>query len=151
MTDVEPKATPPKAQQGATEPTEPVVPDGQQAPTSSRQVFGRVRRELADDELAHPGVQRLLLSMLERAEDEADALRAAKEQYWAAKAECDVLKERLKPRLILDLLLGVMTVVGGVMLGSASSLWASKPYGWVSLALGSVFVLAPMLGRWVRQ
>lgn len=108
-----------------------------------RQALSNVRRELSEEEISSPAVQRMLLDELDRLETEAGELREFKDRFYAADKEAAVLRERLRGSVARDAGLGV----GAAMLGFAPSLWSSQPAGWIVVALGVALVAFALLAK----
>jgi hypothetical protein len=124
--------------------------EGNVAPTSRRQAFRDVRRQLSDDDLASPGVQKLILDELERAEAECDQLRGYIDRYHEAEKRAAILNERLKPIRSIDLLFGVGVGLGGAILGLAPVFWTEKLQAVICLIVGALLILGSVAGRLVK-
>lgn len=128
--------------------SKPVVPT-EDVP-KARSALSRLKRELSDEELGQPGVQKLLLDYLFRAEEENATLRSIREKYHEADKENGILREKLKTGNAMDLIsIGTLTI-GGVVLGSATSVWASQPTGWIALLVGVALIVLGIVAKAVR-
>lgn len=96
-----------------------------------------MRRELSEEEISSPAVQRMLLDELDRLETEAGELGEFKDRFYSADKEAAVLRERLRASMARDSSLAV----GAAVLGLAPSLWSSQPTGWIVVALGIVLLV----------
>lgn len=121
------------------------------APTGRRQAFRDIRRQLQEAELASPGVQKLLLEDLERAESECDVLQGYVERYHQADKRAAVLEERLRTHTAVEILFGVGISVGSAIIGFVPSLWDASAKGPVALALGVLLVGGASIARIVKR
>jgi hypothetical protein len=109
-------------------------------PSKGRQSFAGIRRELSDEELSTPAVQKLLIGEIDRLEGESGELRLYREQFYTAERKCAVLEERGKASASHELLYGVCLAMGSAALGSAPTLWAIQPAGYISVVFGLLLV-----------
>ena len=99
----------------------------QVAPSGDRQVFRALRRQLSDEDLAQPGVQKLILHMLEQAEADRDEVESFRQRYHDSDKEVAILKEKGKSATAVDIAYGVGTGAGGAMIGAAFYFWGKDP------------------------
>lgn len=125
----------------------------QQATPASggRQAFRDIRRQLSDDDLATPGVQKLLLDELERAEAQCEMLSGYIERYYDAEKRAAVLAEKLRPRSALEIAIAVGIGVGGTIVGLSPLFWKDQPRGWLALALGLILMIGAGVAGAVRR
>lgn len=130
-----------------------------QAPTAQaivpapkgRQSLARVRRELSEDELASPAVQRLLVEDLERLQHEAVDLGEYRERYHVADKRAAVMEEKLKLSVAGEVVFGVCLSAGAAILGYAPLLWEKQPNGWIAVTLGGLLMVGGVVSRVVRR
>ncbi len=82
------------------------------APSSKRQVFRNIRRQLTDEDLASPGVQKLILDELELAEADCEFLESYVERYHDADKRAAILEEKLKTHSSIEIFFGVGVGIG---------------------------------------
>ena len=85
---------------------------GEGAPLShskGRRAFSKLRRELTDEELSSPAVQRMLIDDIERLEKENGRLSDYQDSYYAADKNSAVLNEKLKTSVAQEVIFGVRT------------------------------------------
>lgn len=119
--------------------------------TGRRQAFQDLRRQLSDEDLANPGVQKMLLEELERAEALADERASHLDMYHAADKKAAVLEERLKPATAIEVLFGVGVSAGSAIVGLAPLFWDDQPKGWLALVVGAFLVVGATVGRVVKR
>jgi hypothetical protein len=117
----------------------------------SHRALSRLKRELTDDELGSSGVQKMLLELLQRAEDDNADLTPFREKYHLTDKQNGVLNEKLKSRTAADVVSMGSLAVGAAALGYAPSVWASQPTGWIALAFGILLTLVGIAARVARQ
>ena len=106
----------------------------------SHLVFSRLKRELSDEELSSPGVQKLLLDYLAQAEAEIATLKSFREMFHSADKRNGVLEEKLKVNTSAEVVSTGTIAIGGVILGYATQL-TSTPYGgWLALGCGGLLI-----------
>lgn len=120
--------------------------------SKGRRAFSKLRRELTDEELSSPAVQRLLLDDIERLEKENGKLSDYQDSYYAADKKAAVLSEKLKTNIAHDVIFGVCLTIGAALIGFSPSLWGpDKPHGWISLALGVVLIIGGIASKMVKR
>lgn len=125
---------------------------GDEAPSvGGRQVFRNLRRQITDDELQSPGVQKLLINMLEESENECDKLRGYVERFHDADKRASVLDERQRSYTAMEIIFAVGVGLGGTIVGFAPFLWSKPPQGHIALALGMVLVIGSGIARVVKR
>ena len=109
----------------ATSDMEPREGGSAQGNRKGRQALSNVRRELSEEEISSPAVQRMLLDELDRLETEAGELREFKDRFYSADKDAAVLRERLRASVARDSGLAI----GAAMLGLVPSLGHSSRSG----------------------
>lgn len=123
----------------------------QVAPSGRRQALRDLRRQLSDEELSHPGVQKLILDELERADAECEILRAYEDRFHDADKRAAILEEKLRRQSAFDILFSVMVGLGGAILGLAPLFWSDQPKGWLALLLGLALILGSTAGKVAKR
>jgi len=116
-----------------------------------RRSFAKLRRELSDDELSSPAVQRLLIDDIERLEREVAELKELRDRFQEADLRCAVLEERSKKSTAHDVMYGVCLTVGAAALGYAPAVWAQQPSGWLSIVFGGILIVGAVWSRAVKK
>lgn len=132
---------------------EPAVkPEAAVSPVvKGRQSLSRVRRELSEEELASPAVQRLLVEEVERLERDCVDLREYRDRYHAAEKEAEILEERSKKSLSGEIIFGVCLSVGAAAIGYAPAVWGQPPSGQIAIVFGVVLIMAGIVSRIVQR
>lgn len=120
--------------------------------TGRRAAFRDLKRQLADADLANPGLQKIILDELICAEEERDDLRLELKQsalnYHAADKQVGVLSEKLKSNKVNEIMFGVGLSVGGTVMGLTPFFWEIKPlYGVIALGLGLALTIGATIAR----
>ena len=88
------------------------------APKTHR-AFSRLKRELTDEDLKSPGVQKLLLDYVAQADDEVSALKPFREKYHESDKQNGVLQEKLRTNRAFDAISTGTLAIGGAAVGYA--------------------------------
>jgi hypothetical protein len=143
---------PPSVTQAPTGVSEPRSTAGTSVPASGRrQAFRDVRRELTDADLASPGVQKMVLDELERAETECEQLRAYIERYHEADKRAAILEEKLRPARAAEVAFGVGVGLGGAIVGLAPFFWENRLQGLLCLLVGILMIFGSIISRMVKK
>lgn len=134
---------------------EPQEPPGDEQPpaikgTSGRKSFAKLRRELSDDELASPAVQRMLIDEIERLDSERIDLSSYRTKYHDSDKRAAVLDEKFKGKIAIEIIHVACITVGAAALGYAPSIWQSQPTAWIVAIFGLVLVLAGIIAKAVK-
>ncbi len=123
------------------------------APASGRrQALSNVRRQLTDEELSQTGTQKMLLEMLEEAENEKENLKSYVTSFHEADKKASVLGEKLKADRAMEILFGVGVGLGGAIFGLAPYFWdANSIHGILCLIIGLVLTISASIGRAVKK
>lgn len=129
------------------------VGDGIAIPQSKgRKAFSKLRRELSDEELSSPAVQRLLIDDIERLEKENGKLIDYQDLFHEADKTSAILKEKLKTNIAQDIIFGVCLTIGAAIIGLAPSLWApDKPHSSIAIATGIILIIGGIASKVVKR
>jgi hypothetical protein len=111
--------------------------------------YARVKRELSDEELKSPAVQKLLLSEHDRMLQEVNRLKQMEVKYHEIDKECAILKEKQKTANASEVLYTFCVTGGSLLAGVSSLFWNQK--GWLFLAIGVLFVTGGVIFKWIRK
>lgn len=120
-------------------------------PSGRRLAFGEIKRQLSDEDLKSPGVQKLLLDDLERAEGECEFMQGYIERYHDADKRAAVLEERIRSGTAIEIMFGVGVGLGGTVMGLAPMFWSDQPKGYISLIIGSLLICGASIARMVKR
>jgi hypothetical protein len=121
------------------------------APSSKRQAFRNVGRQLTDEELTSPGVPKLILDELERTEADCEILKKYVEQYHDADKRAAILEEKLKTHNSIEIFFGVGIGIGCTIIGLAPLFWNEQPKGYIALIVGALLTVGATVGRLVKR
>ena len=116
-----------------------------------QRAFQKITRELSDDDLANPAVQKILLDEKEQLEVENTELRSYREQFHLADKRVAVLEEKDKTYVAAEIVSGICLTVGAAMLGYAPSLWKFQPSGWLISVFGAVLIIGGVVAKVVKR
>ena len=120
------------------------------APASGRRPsFRDIRRQLNEEELRQPGVQKLLIEDFEKAETECEALRSYIEMYHEKDKEVARLSEKLKTNIAFEIMAGAGLTGGGAIVSLAPSIWDPKDTwkGIAALGVGFLFIIGSTIAK----
>ncbi|PLX89516.1 MAG: hypothetical protein C0618_01025 [Desulfuromonas sp.] len=120
-------------------------------PHKGRRAFINVRRELSDEELSSPAVQRMLIDDIERLEKEKFELSEYQERFHESDKRAAILEEQVKKSLSQEVVFGVCLTVGAASLGYAPAVWSSPPSGWLAIAFGIILIGGGIASRVVKR
>lgn len=116
-----------------------------------RRSFAKMRRELTEEELSTPAVQKILMDDIERLESENEFLTEYKDKYHEADKLAAILKEREKRNIAMEIVHGVGLTVGAVLVSSALPTWESQPLGWILLICGAGLFIGSIIAKVVTR
>ena len=116
--------------------------------------FGRrnalkdIRRQLTEDELANPGVQKLLIEMLEEADDVRQSLLEFENRFYESDKKAAILSEQLKNNTRIEVFFGVGIGLGCSIIGlTPFFMEINHVHGYITLALGVCITIGSVVGR----
>lgn len=118
--------------------------------SSGRKSFAKLRRELSDEELSSPAVQRLLLDEIERLDTERNELNSFRTKFHDSDKKASILEEKLKSKVSIEVLHVACITVGAAALGYAPSIWQNQPTAWMSAIFGVVLIIAGLAAKAVK-
>jgi len=127
---------------------EPEVREGpRDSPPKGRRSFTSVRRDLSEDELGSPAVQKLLLDELDRLEGEVVASRGIRERFHQADKRASILEEKFKTYSAHEILSNACLAAGSAMLGYAPSAWSTVAAAPIVLAAGVILIAGALWAK----
>jgi hypothetical protein len=120
------------------------------ATTGKRQAFSNIRRQLSETDLASPGVQKMLLEELDRAESQCEVAEGFRERFHSADKEAAVLREKLKTVTAMEIFFGLGVAIGSILIGLAPYFWDQKAKGELMLAIGTVVLVGSAVARRIK-
>lgn len=110
------------------EPTVALVPSGEgRTPTKGkRRSFHNLRRELSEDELSSPGVQKMVMDELDRLDGELGEAKRDSAALTTANLKVARLEERLKVHRAWEIISTICIALGPLFIGLAYSNWKAE-------------------------
>ena len=110
--------------------------------------YQKLRRDLSEEELKSSGTQKLLLSDLDRLEDEVDNLKRVKDKFHEKDKSEAVLNEKINSSLSKEILYSVAISLGATLVGLSNSVWsADNNNGQLILACGILLVVGGLISK----
>jgi hypothetical protein len=116
-----------------------------------KRALSRLKRELTEDEIFQPGVQKMILEDQERIEGENRELRVFRNRFYDASLRVAVLEAENKRSIAWDVLSSGCLALGSVAIGFARSMWSTQPEGWEVLIFGAIVLLVGIVARSFRR
>lgn len=118
------------------------------SPTGRRPAFRDLRRQLSEEDLRSPGIQKILLDDLERAEETCEILNAYVERFHDADKRAAVFEEKLRPQNAIEIMFAVGLALGGAIVGLAPVFWdIANLRGQIALGIGVCLIIGAIIGR----
>lgn len=112
--------------------------------------YQKLRRDLSEEELKSPGTQKMLLSDLDRLEEEVNDLKKFQENFHIRDKEKAILEEKLNSSLSKEILYSVAISLGATLIGLSASIWSTtNNYGEIILACGIVLVIGGLTSKFL--
>jgi hypothetical protein len=115
-----------------------------------RQSLARVRRELSEEELTTPAVQRLLVEDNERLERERLDLLDYERRFHDVDKRVAILEEKLKKSIAGEVIFGVCLTVGAALLGFSPAVWEKGPTGPLLIVFGTILIVGGIAYRTIE-
>jgi hypothetical protein len=111
--------------------------------------YSKLRRELSDDELSNPAVQKLLISEIDKLEMRVAALEICERDFYEVDKAKAVLEEKMKAHNSQEILYGFCLSIGSAIL-SLSSMVKLSETGWIFLIVGGLLIIGGILSKFVK-
>lgn len=118
---------------------------------SRRKALSSLKRDLSDEELASPAVQKLLLDEIERLEEENTELSGFRARFHDCDKRAAVLDQKSKVNTAQEIISLSCITIGGAALGYAPSVWNVQPTGSMALIFGLVLVLFGVFAKAIKS
>ena len=112
--------------------------------------YSKLRRELADDDLSNPAVQKLLISEIDKLESRVCELELIETKYHETDKDKAVLEEKLRTYNSMEVLYSFCLAIGSGLLGFASMFEVEKK-GWIFIVSGSILIIGGILSKLVKK
>ncbi len=120
---------------------------GSTVPASGRSVFTDLGRKLSQEDLKNPGVQKLLLHMIEESDVRCEDFKKIESQFHVADKKVCALEEKLKTSRAVEIFYTVMLTVGSVYLGAGIS---NGKDGTTEFWMGICLMVGAILARMIK-
>jgi hypothetical protein len=119
-------------------------------PKGRRRSFGKVRRELSEDELGSPGVQKMMLADLERLDEAESDLKSVSAKYNITIADLAVAKEKLKTHNAFDVIATGTIAFGTLIIGFTSNIEGNDKIKIVFYIFGAALIIVGIVAKVMR-
>lgn len=133
--------------------TDPAVLEDTPTLTSGRrQSLLNIRRQLTNEELSQTGTQKMLLEMLEEAENTSESMKGFETRFHEADKNCAILNEKLNSDRSIEIFFGAGVGLGGAILGLSPFFWSlGTTYGIICLVIGICLIIGASIGRAIKK
>lgn len=111
--------------------------------------FSKLKRELSEEDLKSPAVQRLLLAEIDKLEYKSSDYDNLYDNFHSVDKECSILKEKIKTSKSTEVLYGFALTIGSIVIGLASLVWEDG-YGWINITVGGLLILGGLISKFVK-
>lgn len=111
--------------------------------------YSRLRRELSEEDLTNPAVQKLIISDIDKLEARISDLEDFQVKFYETEKDKAVLQEKLKGHNSHEILYSFCLSAGSGLLG-ISSLFEMKEEGWIFLTIGGLLIVGGILSKYVK-
>jgi hypothetical protein len=108
--------------------------------------YSRIRREISEDDLSSPAVQRILLGEVDKLQSQVNDLEVIETQFHVVDKKSAVLEEKLKAVNSQEVLYSLCLTIGAAVIGLSSMIW-EKGYGWIAITIGSLLLVGGIVSR----
>lgn len=112
--------------------------------------YGRINREISEEDLNNPALQRVLLSQLDQKESRVNELEEMATDFHKIDKQCAVQNEKLKALKSHNVLYSFCLSIGSVIIGITTSVW-DEGYGLITLVIGSLLIIGSFLSSKDKQ
>lgn len=122
--------------------------------------YSNIKREISEEDLKSPALQRILLSELDKLENRnlelenivsvnINIFNTLKDNYHATDKQKEVLEEKLKNHKSQEILYSFCLTSGSIIIGLAKLVWA-EGYGELFLGIGLFLIIGGILSKAVK-
>jgi hypothetical protein len=116
----------------------------------SRKALARVQRELSQEDLASPGVQKMLIEELDRAEEENIELKVFQEKFHSADKDLAVSKQKIKGWTAMEIVSTGCIAAGAAAFAYAPEAAKTQYGGWIAVGFGGVLTAIGIAAKAIR-
>ncbi|NBB33096.1 hypothetical protein [Pseudomonas sp. BC115LW] len=118
---------------------------------TEKRALSRIERRLDDEDLKHPGVQKMILDRMDVAEEKNESLEKFRTDYYEVMQNLAVAKSSLKRMESLDTAQSTMLGVGCLVLGYVPTAWGNWPLTIIATVAGLGLVSGSFLSKRSNQ
>lgn len=116
-----------------------------------RQSFRGLRRNLSEDELRTPAVQKMLLDEVERLDDEIKVYKQVQDLFHERDKELGILKNKLGAARSNLLIVSATEILGSIMIGFSLATFQFNISTILILVVGVALVIISVIARSLKQ
>lgn len=124
---------------------------GQSKGRNRRKSLALAHRELNDEELASPAVQKLLLDEIDRLENENIALKSYQSDFYLTDKKLAILEQKNKQTLSFEILSLTCTTIGAACIGYSRAIWSDTPTAAIFISIGVALIVGGIIAKAKRS
>jgi hypothetical protein len=101
--------------------------------------FMNIKRDLKEEDLKNPAVQRLILSENDKLEHHVHSLELIRDQYHIIDKQCAVLSSKIDQNSAFEIIYTICVAIGSALSGISAIYWEQKGYILLLIGLGLTF------------
>ncbi|MBU0914151.1 MAG: hypothetical protein KKF22_16585 [Gammaproteobacteria bacterium] len=130
-------------------PDKSVTEDHEQLNTVPVSPYAGIKRQISEEDLQSPAVQRILLGEVDKLERKVGYLEMFIDRYHISDKKAAILEEKLKSVRADEVLYGLCLTIGSAIIGLSSMVW-SIGYGGIVIVIGSVLLLGGLISKVIK-
>lgn len=111
--------------------------------------YSNIRREITEEDLESPAVQRILLSEVDKLQSQVADLEVVQGKFHVSDKKSAILEEKLQSSNSHEILYSVTITIGSVIIGLSPTIW-DKQYGWIAIAIGSFLIIGGVISKAIK-
>lgn len=133
----------------------PEIPDRtvtkgtEQSDTVPASPYAGIKRQISEDDLQSPAVQRILLGEVDKLETKITSLEEYVEKFHISDKKSAILEEKLKSVKADEVLYGLCLTIGSVIIGLSSMIW-TMGYGMIAIAVGTLLLCGGLISKVIK-
>jgi hypothetical protein len=113
--------------------------------------YSKLKREITEEDLKHPAVQRILLSEIDKLEIENIELKKIRDKYYEVDKTKAVIEEKLQKVTSNEILFTFSLTIGSIIIGfAASDSNKLADYKWLFIVIGAILIIGGLISKFAR-
>lgn len=114
--------------------------------------YTNIQREISEQDLQTPAVQRILLGEVDKLQNKVDSLELVQNQFHNIDKKAAILEEKLKSTNAHEILYTFSLTIGSVIIGLSPTLWSTKNnHGIIALIVGAILIVGGIASKVIKK